>query len=147
MISPALATLAGAVVQVAANASEAALRGAQGAFELLLRDDPETQEAAESAPADSSPPDSAAALEKRANDLLEAFREQATARLQAAGISLEAPLVLEADRLGGVRVASGQPQAAAIERIFSEEPELVRMFEAWQDARRAADRQRQAETF
>lgn len=147
MISPALATLAAPVAQAATTASQAALRGVQGAFDLLLRDDPEPEAVAEGEKGGVPETNSAVELQKQADALLEDFREQAMARLAAAGITLDAPLVLEADRLGGVRVVGGHPQAGAIERILSEDPQLVKTFEAWQGTHRAADRQRRAEQW
>ncbi len=141
MLSPGLAALAAPLVNAVASVSAGALRGVDAAFDQVFRaeDGASTPDANESPPAVLNKSD---ALQSKFDDLQARFQVEATARLAEAGITLSAPLTLESDPLGGVRVAGLHPQARAIEQTLNEEPRLGAMFEELARIDRDLSRQR-----
>jgi hypothetical protein len=115
------------------------LHGSEKAFEKLLR----VGETAPNGEAGQTSGDSIADLQVQADLLTEKLQNRSRARLAEAGFSLEAPLVLQSDALGDLRV-SGHPQSAAIERILADDPQLAELVEELQAIQAKLARHRRA---
>jgi hypothetical protein len=140
MISPGLAAFAAPLAGAVASAAADTVRGLDAAFEkLLVGDDEQEVSAKDSAEVD------AAGLPTQFDALVRQFTEQASARLAEAGIKLDSDLVLESDSLGEMRVASGHPQAAEIERILASDSNLAEAFSQLSRVHRQLSSHRRAE--
>jgi hypothetical protein len=128
------------LLQAATAVSEVVLHGAEGAFEKLLH-------VGENAPAETTgqPTFSLAGLQARADELLAKVEHHSLAILAKAGITLEAPLLLERDALGDLRVMGNHPQAARIEGALAGDPQVADLVEELHAVNRDLIRAREAE--
>jgi hypothetical protein len=139
-VSPTLVTWASPLFQAAAAVSGAVLHGAEGAFDKLLH----IGENAPSADNKQAYGDSIEDLQVQADLLSEKLQNRSLARLAEAGIPLAAPLALQSDALGDLRVTGDYPQAAAIERILADDPQLAELVEELQAIQAKLARHRRA---
>jgi hypothetical protein len=129
------------LLQAATAVSGAVLHGAGGAFEKLLH-------LGENALAETTgvpETGSLAGLQARADELRAKVETHSLAVLAKAGITLDAPLMLERDALGDPRVVGDHPQAATIERALAGDRRFADLVEELHAANCNLIRAREAE--
>lgn len=137
MFASSLVTFAGPLASAVSSASGMALRGVESAFDRVWSlgeggaSTKETPNASNPAPVDA-----VTQLKEQAEALRSQLDEAACARLAAEGVTLDRPLTLEADDLGGFRLTGSDPQASWIERTLQSDPTVTRLFNQLQSVER-----------